>query len=278
MDVFTNLRPGESYLYHYTSAATLGKILDGGQLRLGPYSQTNDPRENQKLPLAIARSGQESQSAGANWKELNVEVDHAMRGRAKLACLTRDRPSAEDGVHYHRGWGRARMWDNYADRHRGACIVFNEPVLRCAIQDAAGEAQLHDGPVEYFSDWSAGVPDIMLWLKDLKSRDAIKVAADRVIARHWRELFFRKNDDWASECEYRFVVVDDRKELLADIRKALVAVAIGMDFARQDASVLRYRLNRIGLPKLPVAQVKWPGGRPEATPAELIHPPTPKVP
>jgi hypothetical protein len=168
------------------------------------------------------------------------------------------------------------MWDNYADRHRGACIVFDEPVLRCAIQDVAGEAQLYDGPVEYFSDWSAGVPDITLWLNDLRLHGTTNVV-DRVIASHWRDLFFRKNDDWASECEYRFIVVDDREELLADIRKALVAVAIGMDFPRQDASVLWYRLNRIGLPKLPVAQVKWPGGRPIAEPAELICPPTPEL-
>jgi len=160
------------------------------------------------------------------------------------------------------------MWQDYADRHRGACIVFDALALCRAIQDAAGEAQLHSGDVEYVSDWSAGVPEIALPLVNPYSRSAFNTVVDQKIKDRHRDLFFRKNDDWATENEHRFVVVDDRKELLADIREALVGVAIGMDFPPQEASVLQYRLNKIGRPSLPVKQVKWPGGRPIVEPHE----------
>src|SRR4051812_130011 len=51
------LAPDESYLYHYTGSATLALILDSGELRMGPYAHTRDPRENMEWHPGYSYTG-----------------------------------------------------------------------------------------------------------------------------------------------------------------------------------------------------------------------------
>src|SRR3712207_7604623 len=55
------------------------------------------------------------------------------RRRARLACLTMDRTPNAFGSPFHRGWARARMWSQYSDAHRGACLVLDHAALDGAI-------------------------------------------------------------------------------------------------------------------------------------------------
>ena len=111
----------EDLLYHYTSADTVAKILDSGTVRLGPYTRTNDPREQKEwIPLFTMPSGpgrppeRYLSSSEEEYEAAQRATDRYLRRGARLACFTLDRPRSGDatpGTLFHRGWARARMWE-----------------------------------------------------------------------------------------------------------------------------------------------------------------------
>jgi hypothetical protein len=118
----------------------------------------------------------------------------------------------------------------------------------------------------------AGQPDAQTIADDLSElakadSDQITSAALRHYARHWRELFFLKTDDWRTEYEYRVVVLAPSAPsyLLGDYGDSLEAVIVGHRFpawerpaaveACRDADARSLRLawhfGRPGLAELP---------------------------
>jgi hypothetical protein len=270
MPLFADLGPGESYLYHYTSASTLALILDGGSLRLGPYSNTRDPRENKEWWSSFTATDGEDVSP-ETWDifEVSRTLDAAIRQRAKLACLTLDRqPSSFSVTHLTRGYARARMWEQYADQHRGAVLIFDRDRLDAAVERTLGHQVLFHGEVQY-SDEGTELGLVMRFcVRDTRNPTALRAAADMVIKSHGRSLFFGKNTDWLTECEYRYVAVSDKAEEFVPIKDSLVALVVGMDYPSHEGSVLGYRLERLGVPELPVAQLMWFNGSPSPVPLQ----------
>jgi len=124
--------PDEMLLFHYTKEDKLRNILRGGELWLSPYAFTNDPRETKEWVADVitdASAGDRDTQRLAD--EVRSQADTILRGGARLACFTLDRPptaDAEPSSKFHRGWGRARMWLQYAGDHTGACLVFARDV------------------------------------------------------------------------------------------------------------------------------------------------------
>jgi Protein of unknown function (DUF2971) len=51
---------------------------------------------------------------------------------------------------FHRGFHKPRMWTQYADQHRGVCLIFDRTKLAKAIENQLSEGQIRmTGPVEY---------------------------------------------------------------------------------------------------------------------------------
>jgi hypothetical protein len=150
--ILRSLDPPSDFLYHYTRGDTLRLILDGATLRLGPYAQTNDPAENQRWFFSMSGAvTPEREDDSAYWRDTEA-ADRLTRRRAKLSCLTMDRPHDPDNGYgyFHRGWARARMWAQYAGAHSGACLVFDKAELGRAISGCKPPgAQLYQGMVEY---------------------------------------------------------------------------------------------------------------------------------
>ena len=183
------------FLYHYATMEGLFRILCSGNVRLGLYGNTNDPRENKEWVEAIdAPSG----SAPAS-------IDRLRTG-ARLACFTVDGcPSngAEIHSHFHRGWARARMWAQYASHHTGVCLVFD-------FEDLAGRIdrgyQLRDG--EYLINGPVSYIDKSLTLPMSIRTSTLDNIHDDVLATDLiNHLYLTKNRDWESEREHRFVIL-----------------------------------------------------------------------
>jgi hypothetical protein len=97
------------------------------------------------------------------------------------------------------------MWEQYAENHRGVCLVFDHERLSSEIEAGLAEAGVDEnykGSVEYTPRGIAGAV-LNFHLNDFK------LDFDQALAEHlrrlYRELFLLKTRDWESEHEYRFV-------------------------------------------------------------------------
>ena len=270
MALFGNdLDPGERYLYHYTSAESLARILDAGTLRLGPYANTNDPRENREwFPSMSMGPDFDEVATGFDFFRMGRDVGSALRRRASLACLTMDRTPTGFGSSFGRGWGRPRMWSQYADAHRGACLIFDHAALDAAItRHFPPGTRIFRGEVVYSEDFDSA-RSLHVRAEDMVERGA-EAVADALIATWGADLFFEKNVDWSTESEYRFVVFTDAPVEFVEIRTSLRGIVVGMDVPAHELSVLRTRTARLGRPELPVAHAQWRNGAPVLLPAAI---------
>lgn len=274
LDVAIPSDPFDDLLFHYTTAEKLALMLDGGEFWLSPYRYTNDPREKQEwIPNVF-----ENELAGTSqtgFEHERREADRLLRGGARLGCHTVDRtPSDEDDGLFHRGWARSRMWEQYADHHRGACVVFDKADLNLAVDQGTrhgngdmwtfGNIRYVDRPMRYD-----------LWLDEIERNGLETAIADLQTDRRWlMELYFTKNRDWESESEYRQVVVlwdlpvDKADEpVRAPFGSALQAIIVGEQFPHTELSVLRHRAHFA--PSIVVARCKRELGAPSLSSVSL---------
>jgi Protein of unknown function (DUF2971) len=193
----------QRFLCHYTRAEiAFSHILPSGRLRMNPYLLMRDPFESRHPHFWVPRG-----IHGDADHNLHVDVVNEIgfrRGRYRLLSLTRgdERTGTAREVPFRCPWGRPRMWEQYADNHAGACLVFHRTAILDAICGELADDYWH-GRVDYttagFSTSRAVELDLDIF------RDDVTAASTRHIDMHHRDLFFLKTDDWASEYEYRVV-------------------------------------------------------------------------
>jgi hypothetical protein len=228
LGVFDDLKPHEKYLYHYTGPDKLALILLNETVRLSPYSNMRDPRENSAWRPAFTSSGEGDESE-IDVFQLWQDLDAALRQRAKMACFTMDRaPRNPDFPTTARGWARARMWEQYADRHRGAVLIFDHARLEATMADALGDGMLV-GPVDYTEGpWK--LPEFQpVSLTDVRT-NGVGATAERLIESGGSQLFFQKDVDWEGETEYRYVTISDEPYESVKVLSALLGIVVGQDF------------------------------------------------
>ncbi|WP_456825318.1 DUF2971 domain-containing protein [Cellulomonas sp. P5_E12] len=268
MTLFGDLDFGEAYFYHYTRAERLRQILDGGRLRMGPYASTNDPRETKAWYPSLSVPDDEADLAQDEHMRLMADLDGRLRGRAKVLCLTRDaepRDELDAIFQFRRGYARARMWDQYGDRHAGACLVFDRRRLHSTIVEVSAPAVPRFGNVRYENRPVGPTGRFNFDLAALR-RNGVEAEADTFLREHTRELFFHKNTDWESEQEFRYVVVDDRPELFVPIWSSLVAVVLGDAHDADQLPAIR-RHTAVAQSDIAVAVCRWQNGAPNPLPA-----------
>jgi hypothetical protein len=220
------------FLYHYTDReAAFEHILPRREIRFSPYTRVHDPLENQPWRFSGSYVGEDQSPE----KAFSVFHAHAMTiwNIAKLVALTDDAPEeptdSEAAKRFRRGWARPRMWDRYAEHHRGVCLVFDRERLATNLA-AALQAQGFPSPYHRRVDYSDDASPFNVDLNSLPSDVTPRYVAD-FIEDHHDSLFFLKKTDWATECEYRFVVTTPGDDyLLVDYGDALTAVIAGEQF------------------------------------------------
>lgn len=250
------------WLGHYTTAAAaFVHIIPTGQLRMSPYRLMRDPAENKDfLPAAPAprnqgKPVQEWLAAGQVLKEARDQV--------RLMSLTCDVPDYEPNARvFGCCWARARLWEQYADVHRGVCLVFNRTLLEQALRDALGEDRVSFGEVDYTP---MGVAEsAATYISDVRLMDPAtrQQALSDYLTNRRQELFFLKSDDWATEYEFRAVLArSDDEYAFADYGQALVAVVVGERFPKWQVAGAQEICDRAGVL---LARARWNNGRPYA--------------
>ena|ERR1039457_2625531 len=116
----------EDFLFHYTSLHGVLAILASGVFRFSTFKNTNDPRENKTWDFGIQQlMGDPPIPSNDEISRIVKEVSAILRESVQLACFTQDEEGVPEDAQFLRGYSRARNWDQYSERHRGACLVFD---------------------------------------------------------------------------------------------------------------------------------------------------------
>lgn len=134
------LQPRGSYLFHYTRLSTaVESILPNWSLRMSPFSQMRDPRESQLLPIegisGYVADDTDLRDEIRRFAELDQKAK-ALKDRVKVLALTRDdlSPRDETSSPFARGYAHPRLWEHYADDHRGVCLCLDKTeFIRTAV-------------------------------------------------------------------------------------------------------------------------------------------------
>ncbi|MFL6209047.1 MAG: DUF2971 domain-containing protein [Pyrinomonadaceae bacterium] len=254
----------QKYTYHYTRADTLAdKILPSMTLRMSSLQGVNDPREAKTWPFKFY-----SRSQAGNQLFTPALFDEATKyitQRSLVFCCSRDDPSLDkndDTRIIRSGYGHPRMWAQYADNHRGICLVLDLERLHESIVSKFGADNLFFGSVEYLntihgptSHLSRGGYDLV-YLEDYVNYGLAKVMESH-IRLFQKELFFTKHQDWQDEWEYRWVLRSQSGvPVYIPIHDCLHAVILGHD-CPTDMTDRVIELCRIS--NTPVHRMLWHG-------------------
>ena len=248
---------GKAYVYHYTSLATsLEKILSSGKIQFGPLGKTNDPRESKYWHMG----GLLSSLIDKRNDKMEKIINNYRLNYCKILCLTIDEEkhrSAEFDNFWLKGFEHPRMWAQYAENHRGICMVFELDKLIQAVKASFKDSHIFHGKVNY-SDSPFAVFEATSKVRDIAGEDDL--LAEEFICGHYETLFLMKNYDWKSENEYRFIIVgkDINYEYLP-IGNSLSGIILGCDFPMCYLPVVdKYRIEY----NLKVGQMSWYHGSP----------------
>ncbi len=167
----------DGFLYHFTSAASLLKIVEYMTLKPSSFTLLNDLNEEE---LSCESSG------GMD----AINIRNYIREHCRLICFTQNYEQ-EGNSFCHTGCNHPRMWAQYADNSYGACIVINEKeFLKRNEEHLKGKLYKIENVV----------------YKELIYNKNIKTHSDpeKFIRDNWEHLFFKKYIDWEKEHERRF--------------------------------------------------------------------------
>jgi hypothetical protein len=235
-DSYTFTRP-EGLLAHYTKASTAFENILPGKLRLSPYRLMRDPAENKDiLPnICSLRPAPDDDRA---IEEVYAQIK-AARNRMRVLSLTRDTEDGGDSYpEFDCCWSRPRMWEQYGDEHRGACLLFSKSCLERAICKAWPDERTRnmrnvvykrEGNTEIVRRGLNG--DQILSADQILGEEHPARAVDDYIRTNSDAFFFLKSDDFATEWEYRVVLAaGNDKYAYLDYRDSLVGVVLGERF------------------------------------------------
>jgi len=194
-------------------------------------------------------------------------VANEIRSREwKVICFSKHCNRARRGYNgpvikpdYRRGDCMPRMWDQYGEKHKGVCLVFDGKKLHEIMKKVLGaSSRIFHGHVRYQDETG---PEAK------RSRDAIffqtidieKYGLDEAVQRHflqhYQEIFLRKVTDWQSEREYRFLVYDKtRRPSYVPIKGGIERVIVGHDFPKSCETKLAKLCTKLDIP---AGRIKW---------------------
>ena len=219
--------------------------------RLSVLASMNDPRESKDWILHTVRS---KSGATVDRKALDEAVAGYKR-KVRIGAFCRDQPSTSDNEPSVRGYGRPRMWAQYADNHRGVCIVLDRGRLDQAIRRKYpdhGDSWVRDGEVEYVTSYNDPASIAIEYREG-----GVQACVTEYFTRYGGSLFFTKHVDWRDENEFRWVYFDADEsgtgstgnELsYVDIRGSVVGLVLGGDYENSHLPIARmfaeyFRLN-----------------------------------
>ena len=230
------------YVFHYTTYSSALGILLSHQMRLGSLINMNDPLEFQDhhgegLVFHGNPSNEFLASKIQNFENAVTEKEKTVR----LVSFSVDAPffNQPNGCQENffnnlsKGWARSRMWAQYADNHKGVCLIFEKDNLEKAFRSAfnSESCKVFCKKVNYTNDLTA--------LKDTLSKSCESfLTLDKI------EFLFQKCEDFRDEQEFRLLLINkalkDVKEVVSfPIKGSLCGAIMGARFPKENEATLK---------------------------------------
>lgn len=231
----------DDLLFHYTSLNAACSILSSNRLRLSNLTNMNDPLEFCE-PNIFGFNGFEIDMKKA-MRELTVSLQER-ENKIRLICFCKDfyckgEWNNENLQNYSsnltfKGWARSRMWAQYADNHRGVCLVFNKSEFNDEFKKLANNHIKILEPqkityTNYLNELESAMTDEL----NVKNHDSnfLHFYLDDERTKY----LFQKSEDFRDENEYRFVLIDDnldssKTDKFIDFGTSLKAIILGGRF------------------------------------------------
>ena len=257
-------RVEDGSIYHYTRASTfINFIAPYGRLRLAPFSASIDPRERLPVNLSLATSQDLDDREFETWIGRQSKLTEMIRSRAHMLCFANSYaplyPRTQWDHEGDRGWAQTAMWAHFAEQHSGVCLEIDKQAFLQDLQAATSESAIVlTGDVVYLGsgDQPLAVPNLMV--------DAISDAtAERMFAHVVHNAvtpFFRKDQCWAYEQEFRVVALNSCGEpVYVPIVNSLRRVILGDALPPHLRPVMEWLLERAGM-QVPMPTMRWTSG------------------
>lgn len=238
-EIIETKEEAEEFLYHYTTMETLlFYILPQKTLKFSEIRKTNDPEEiygrgySMKDDLEILKDPQEKEK----WKDKffinQKKFSDALQKEARILCCSQDRIPAplEAMKGIGRGFLKPRMWAQYADNHKGICLVLDREKMVKRFNDKFKSLYHVSDEISYVINENRMEKQInaySIYTSELKGKDIEEVVENRI--KTYADIYyFTKHPDWRDENEYRFLVKNNSKEdLYIDIDGILQYIIMG---------------------------------------------------
>lgn len=197
------------------------------KLRFSPVIKQMDPREENEAYNMYAISGDvDREKEFFRKKEYRVAKD--LRSKIKIACFSLD---SENDVHenaYSKGWANMKMWEDYGNRYKGACLVFDIQEFIMEIKSQISNCELKHNRINYTNE----IIDEGYWIPNITEENQdICVSKDKFYS---DDYLFRKPECYISENEYRFLLmktgISKKASIYIDYGSSLKTVVLGFGF------------------------------------------------
>lgn len=246
------------FLYHYTKAETaIDYILSSGTLKFSSYRNTNDPKESKDW-FFIPGTNENRDLSKYTPEYLTDIMNPRLKLATNLLCFSIDQSLT--GNHLEdtpkRGFCKPRMWAQYADNHKGICLVFNSETLSKEIHKNFNRLTYISDHIQYKDRLIADIQTEQAFIVNIDCLE--NWGADEYAYGHGQKfakrLFFEKALDWSNEDEYRWVVFDCENELLLEYKNALRGIVFGANCSDDTISKI---VNLTKNQALQYQQLKW---------------------
>lgn len=233
----------ESSIFNYlTSEVLLDKVLGENRLRFKKLTLTNDPYEYTHITAYSAPYGHDDNQAGNPFYMETVRCIADLRYKMCIGCFCRNEDQSESFFHpesgevYYAqsGYQHSRMWSQYGEDHKGACIVLDKYSLINELQGKFKHELFFADEIRYKQG--------QLFLPESEDLDSFRhLKPDQAAIQYFLEdkhrmkLLFTKDIDYEREKEFRIAFYSEHDYEYASLN-ALKAIILGHRFPKDKVS------------------------------------------
>lgn len=247
------------YIYHYTTIENLLLyILPQKRIRMSSMNNTNDPQEICNINFTLSddlRLGNDSEADFVkNFLNNQNIFSDIIKKNVKVLCFAQDDVELlKESFGFGKGFTKLRMWAQYSNNNKGACLIFNKQKLIDKLSNNYSEYYLRYGSVLYGSfstDFALNrriCDAYTLKTSEFKDSSIEEVTSEKI--KEYADIYyFLKHPDWKEENEYRIILnYPDGDYAYIEIDGILEGIVLGAKYDEQLLTPLKLNLNNFEL-------------------------------
>ncbi|ARR51888.1 DUF2971 domain-containing protein (plasmid) [Photobacterium damselae subsp. damselae] len=256
-DDYIKFISSEDALFHFTrKEIVLEHILCNKTLRMGEFSGTNDPQEYKpKLMDTVGFELEEHHDK--KLEKVETIIDSLLREKSKFISFCQN--DIVDNRLFSHGVLKSRMWAQYGENHKGACIVVSKSKLINQLETKfKSNYHIYCRNIQYEEpNLDRNIPYLDINCSELNSLSASEIAI-KFVTQHTKECFFTKQPDYKDEMEFRCVVIptsfESEPPIYIDLLQCVHSVILGDAFPKVYKPTMLDLAHKLSIP---IKKLHW---------------------